>query len=59
MQEQVLFDQAYTFHMAGQLSQAQELYARLLKLNPSHLQTLDLLGIMALQAKQFLKVSGP
>lgn len=41
-----IFDQALGHHMAGQLAEAEALYARLLQARPDHVEALHLLGVI-------------
>lgn len=38
------------YHQSGQIQKAEEIYKRILELNPNHPDSLHLLGVIALQA---------
>jgi predicted O-linked N-acetylglucosamine transferase (SPINDLY family) len=46
---QGLFDQASRYHKAGQLAEAERLYRQILSVEPRHVDTLHLLGVLAHQ----------
>ncbi len=50
---QTKFQQGFSFHQSGQLSQAQALYEEILKENPRHGDALHLLGVLAAQAMDY------
>jgi tetratricopeptide (TPR) repeat protein len=47
------FQQALTCHRQGQLALAKTLYEKVLKMHPQHLDTLQQLGLLALQTQNF------
>ena len=47
-----ILEQGLAFHHAGKLEQARVIYEEILKLNPKHFDALQLLGVIAIQAKQ-------
>ena len=52
-QVQTLLHKGLALHQKGQLTQAQELYQQVLKLEPRHFDALHLLGVIAAQTKNF------
>ena len=48
-----LFDQAMALHRQGQLAAAEAIYRRILGANPSHLDALQLLGVIEFQSGHF------
>ncbi|HML15189.1 MAG TPA: tetratricopeptide repeat protein [Xanthobacteraceae bacterium] len=50
MNPEQTFSQALTLHQRGQLGEAELLYRRVLATHPHHLDTLNLLGVLALQS---------
>ena len=54
-QTQAKFQQAIRLHQSGQLAQAQRLYDEILQLQPQHIDSLHLSGVVASQTKNFHK----
>ena len=52
------FNQALEFHRCGNLTSAREIYERLLVSNPKNAELLHLLGVIALQTKDYEKAIG-
>jgi tetratricopeptide (TPR) repeat protein/ubiquinone/menaquinone biosynthesis C-methylase UbiE len=50
MNAEQIFSQALALHQRGQLGEAERLYRRVLAAHPHHLDTLNLLGVLALQS---------
>jgi len=44
------FKKALQYHQSGQLQKAQEIYRKILEINPDHCDSLHLLGVIANQA---------
>lgn len=52
LQIQARFNEGLTHHHAGQIAQAQEIYQRIIQLQPQHFDALHLLGVIAAQSGQ-------
>lgn len=53
-----LYDKAVRHHRSGEIQEAKRLYLELLKLDPGHVQTLNNLGVIYIQTRDFSSAQG-